>query len=103
MHLQTAFGLLELPFLIICIVFAFLTAKSLKGGKFGSGMGFLAWGFLVMAVGHLSMQLDSMYQFNLFSELFGDIGHYFWYIALIATWSLSGVGFYKIYKASVGS
>jgi hypothetical protein len=59
------FGLLELPFLIIAIIFSFLTAKNLKGGKFGTGMNLLAWGFLVMAIGHLHMQLDHLYDFNL--------------------------------------
>ncbi len=95
------FGLLELPFLIIAIVFSFLTAKNLKGGKFGSGMSLLAWGFLVMAVGHLHMQIDHLFDYNLFNNLMGaTIGRYAWYVALILTWGLSALGFYKIYKAS---
>ncbi len=95
------FGLIELPFLIIAIVFSFLTAKRLKGGRFGSGMQLLAWGFLIMAVGHLHMQVDSLYNFNLFNTLLGNTGgRAAWFIALVATWGLSALGFLKIYKAS---
>jgi len=95
------FGLLELPFLVIAIVFCFLTAKRLKGGKFGSGMGLIAWGFLVMAIGHLHMQVDHLYGYNLFNSLLGNTaGKFAWFAALILTWALSAFGFYKIYKAS---
>ncbi|WP_298517998.1 hypothetical protein [uncultured Kordia sp.] len=95
------FGLLELPFLIIALVFCFLTAKRLRGGKFGRGMNLIAWGFLVMAIGHLHMQVDHLYGYNLFNELLGHaIGKIVWFTALIATWGLSALGFYKIYKAS---
>ena len=95
------FGLLELPFLLIAIVFSFLTARNLKGGKFGAGMKLLAWGFLIMAVGHLHMQIDHLFEYNLFNELMGsNIGRYAWYLALILTWGLSAFGFYKIFKAS---
>lgn len=95
------FGLIELPFLIIAIVFSFLTARRLKGGRFGSGMRLLAWGFLIMAVGHLHMQIDAIYGFNLFSTLLGEVGgRSAWFVALVATWGLSAWGFLKIYKAS---
>ena len=95
------FGLIELPFLIIALVFSFLTAKRLKGGKFGSGMQLLAWGFLIMAVGHLHMQIDQIYSFNLFNTLLGDTGgRIAWFIALVAPWGLSALGFLKIFKAS---
>ena len=95
------FGLIELPFLVIAIVFSFLVAKRLKGGKFGAGMQLLAWGFLIMAVGHMHMQVDQIYGFNLFNTLLGDFGgRAAWFIALVATWGLSALGFLKIYKAS---
>lgn len=38
------FGILELPFLLVCIVYSFRTAQTLKGGIFGKGMVYLAWG-----------------------------------------------------------
>jgi hypothetical protein len=97
------FGVMELPFLFISVFFAFLTANALKGGKFGKGMTFMAWGFLVMAVGHLHMQIEHYYGFNLFKSLLGQIsGSIAWFAALILTWGLSGLGFYSIYKASKG-
>lgn len=98
------FGVMELPFLFISVFFAFLTAYALRGGKFGKGMTFMAWGFLVMAVGHLHMQIEHYYGFNLFKSIFGQLsGSIAWFIALIVTWGLSGLGFYSIYKASKGA
>jgi len=92
---------LELPFLLISIIFSFLTARQLKGGKFGKGMNLLAWGFLVMAIGHVHMQIEHHYQFNLFQQLLGESwGQMTWFLALITTWVFSAFGFYHIYKAS---
>ena len=98
------FGVLELPFLIITIIFAFRTARSLRGGVFGKGMGLMAWGFLVMAIGHLHMQLKHFTGFDLFDRFFGDtVGMTLWFVALVTTWLLSGLGFYSIFKASSAS
>ena len=98
------FGIMELPFLFISVFFAFMTAYALRGGKFGKGMTFMAWGFLVMAIGHLHMQIEHYYGFNLFKSLLGSFsGSIAWFIALIVTWGLSGLGFYSIYKASKGA
>jgi hypothetical protein len=98
------FGIMELPFLFISVFFAFLTAYALRGGKFGKGMKFMAWGFLVMAVGHLHMQIEHYYGVNLFQSLLGQLsGTIAWFAALILTWGLSGLGFYSIYKSSKGA
>lgn len=98
------FGVMELPFLFISVFFAFMTAYALRGGKFGKGMSFMAWGFLVMAVGHLHMQIEHYYGFNLFRFLLGQFsGSVAWFLALILTWGLSGLGFWSIYKASKGA
>ncbi len=97
------FGVMELPFLLICVVFAFMTANALKGGKFGKGMNLMAWGFLVMAVGHLHMQIDHFFHFNLFRTIFGGPGGALaWFLALVATWLLSAAGYYSMYKAGKG-
>ena len=97
-------GIMELPFLLISIFFAFGTASALRGGKFGKGMNLLAWGFLVMAIGHMHMQVEHFYGFNLFKYLLGEMGgSIVWFIALVITWGFSGLGFYSIYKASKGS
>lgn len=98
------FGLLEIPFLFLCIFFAFKTATSMKGGAFGKGMALLAWGFLVMAIGHFHMQLDHFFGLNMLNKMLGkNGGSVVWFIALFATWGLSGLGFYKIYRASKGA
>ncbi len=101
MNITEWFGILELPFLSLCIVFAFLTAGALRGGAFGRGMGLLAWGFLVMGIGHLHMQIDRFFEINLLDRLLGPtLGTIAWMLALILTWTISGLGFYNIYKAS---
>ncbi len=97
------FGILELPLLFLCQMYAFMTAKALRGGRLGHGMNLLAWGFLVMAVGHLHMQVDHFFGFNLFNFVLGDtLGFIAWIAALSTTWTLSWMGFYSIYKASKG-
>ena len=102
-HAAFLFSLMELPFLMIAVVFAFLTASALGGGKFGKGMYQVAWGFLVMAVGHLHMQIEHFYHLNIFKSLLGETaGSVAWFIALVLTWGLSALGFYSIYKASKG-
>ncbi|HWB90850.1 MAG TPA: hypothetical protein VG605_03320 [Puia sp.] len=98
------FGIMELPFLFISVFFAFLTAYALRGGRFGKGMTFMAWGFLVMAIGHLHMQIEHYYGINIFKSLLGQLGGSIgWFAALIVTWGLSGLGFWSIYKASKGA
>lgn len=100
---STIFALLEIPFLLFCMIFAFLSARQLKGGVFGTGMTLMAWGFLIMGVGHLHMQMEAHLGFNLFQTLFGAAGgQYAWFIALLATWTLSGLGFQRIYRAARG-
>lgn len=97
------FSLMELPFLLIAVVFAFLTATALKGGKFGKGMYLVAWGFVVMAVGHLHMQIEHFYGVNIFKSVLGNtMGSIAYFLALVATWGLSSLGFHSIYKASKG-
>ena len=97
------FSVMELPFLFIAVFFAFLTAYALRGGRFGKGMKFMAWGFLVMAVGHLHMQIEHYYGINIFKSVLGQMsGSVAWFVALVVTWGLSGLGFWSIYKASKG-
>lgn len=98
------FSLLEIPFLVLCVIYAFLTAGQMKGGKFGSGMNLLAWGFIVMAIGHMHMQIDHFFGMNIFNNLLGEtMGSVIWVVALIVTWTLSALGFIRIYKASKGT
>ncbi len=97
----TWFGILELPFLFVCMYFALRTSGALRGGIFGKGMAMMAWGFIVMAVGHMHMQIDHFFGLNIFNEIFGvTFGQVIWFIALVVTWTLSGLGFYYIFKAA---
>jgi len=98
------FGVLELPFLLIAVYFAFRVAAKLKGGAFGRGMQFLAWGFVVMAVGHLNMQLERYTDVDLFDTIAGEtLGGMLWVVALAITWGLSGYGFLQIYRSAKGA
>jgi hypothetical protein len=97
------FGLLELPFLCIAVVFGFRVAAKLRGGSFGAGMSFLAWGFLVMAAGHLIMQIERYGHIDILQSLFGaTLGDILWIVALVTTWTLSAYGFLRIYRAASG-
>jgi hypothetical protein len=95
------FSLLELPFLLVGVVFAFVTARALRGGAFGVGMLYIAIGTSIMGIGHLSMTADSLWGFNLFDALFGaTLGPVVFVVALVLTWGLTGYGFYRIYRVS---
>ena len=97
----SAYALVELPALVLAVIFGFLTARALRGGRLGQGMALIAWGFLVMAVGHLHMQGEVLFGFNLFEALLGhDVGEAVWVVALLVTWTLTGLGFYRLYRAS---
>jgi len=99
--IKTWFGIAELPFLFVAVLFGFLTAGVLKGGRFGRGMSLIAWGSLVMGAGHIHMQADYLFHLNLFTVMFGrGAGSIVWFVALITAWTLSGLGFYQIYNAS---
>ncbi|MBI2821004.1 MAG: hypothetical protein HYX74_02150 [Acidobacteria bacterium] len=94
-------AIFELPFLLITIIFGFRTATALKGGAFGRGMGLIAWGAVIMGIGHIQMQVNQIFHVSLLAVVFGSVGAPIAFlIALIATWVLTGSGFYSIYRAS---
>jgi hypothetical protein len=94
-------GLIELPFLLVAIIYAFRTAGALQGGIFGRGMGLMAGGMVVMAIGHLLMMSDMIFGVNLLGEVFGaTLGGILWVVALLSSWGLVGFGFHSIYRAS---
>lgn len=92
---------LEIPFLLLAVVYGFRTAGALRGGVFGRGMGAVAIGMLVMAVGHALMMADMALHMNILDTLFGSLlGSIAWIVALIASWGLLGYGFHSIYQTS---
>ena len=68
----TWFGFLELPFLFTAVFFAFRTARALRGGALARGMNLMAWGFLVMGIGHLHMEVDRTLHYNVLANVFGS-------------------------------
>ena len=95
------YSVIEIPALLAAVVFGFLTARALRGGRLGVGMQLIAWGFLVMAIGHMHMQGEAIFGFNLFSTIFGTAaGQIVWVAALLVTWSLTGLGVFRHYQAS---
>lgn len=95
-----ALALVELPFLFLTILFALLTANALRGGVFGRSMALIAAGAAIMAVGHLHLLVDSLFHVNIFQTLLGPAGSTAWVIALVASWGLTGFGFYSMYRVS---
>ena len=92
---------LELPFILLAVFFCARTAQALRGGVFGSGMLFVSIGMIIMAVGHLHMQIEMLYHVNLFEFILGNsAGKIAWVAALLASWGFSGFGFFKIFAAS---
>jgi hypothetical protein len=93
------FGIIELPFLLVSVFFAFATAHKFRKSRLGIGMRYLAWSFVVMAVGHLHMQVEQFTGINIFKSLLGaNAGLFIWSVALLTTWGLSAAGLYSIYK-----
>jgi len=86
-------GIMGLPFMLLSVFFASATANKMKNCKFGKGMKFRAWGFLVMATGHAHMQSEAFSGINLFGWLLGaKAGQVTWLIALLCTrsnWQLA--------------
>jgi len=94
-------GLLEIPFLLVALFYSWRTAAALHGGIFGRGMGLMAGGLLVMAIGHALMLVDNAFGVDVLEVTFGPtLSGVLWVIALAASWGLTGTGFHSIYKAS---
>lgn len=101
MNQSQIFSVLELPFLAAAVFLAFLVAIKLRGGAFGRGMQYLAWGFVVMAIGHVHMQIEYYTGVNLLDSVLGvGAGTVAWIFALVATWALSAYGFLQVYRAA---
>lgn len=96
------YPLAEIPFIIFAVFVAFKMARAHRAGAYRKGMLFIAWGFVVMAIGHLHLQIEDIYGTNIFSQIFGKIGgRIAWISALIVTWSLAGYGFAKLASLSL--
>ncbi|HET8655075.1 MAG TPA: hypothetical protein VFL93_06145 [Longimicrobiaceae bacterium] len=101
MHARQWYGMLEIPLLVVAVAFGFLTARALRGGRLGAGMSLIAWGLLVMAVGHLHMEAEALFGINVFDLVLGHTGgQVAWVAALAVTWALTAFGFYRLYRAS---
>jgi PAS domain S-box-containing protein len=97
--MNTWFAVLELPFLLLATGFGFLTAKTVIKSTIGRGMAFVALGSLVMAVGHIIMMSDQLWQEHILAELLGNVvGAWAWLVALCTSWLFYGLGFFWIYE-----
>ena len=100
-HTDHWFVIMELPLMIFSVFFAFATAAKMKHAQFQRGMKLIAWGFLVMAIGHAHMQFEHFTGINLFETVLGETGgHIAWVIGLLSTWGLSALGLYTIFKCA---
>jgi hypothetical protein len=97
--MNTWFALLEMPFLLVAIIFGFLIAKSVRSSLIGRGMTFIALGSLVMAIGHIIMMADQFLKENILVGFLGQVGGaWAWVAALCTSWLFYGLGFFEIYK-----
>lgn len=94
-------GSIEIPFLMVAVFYSLRTANALRGGVFGRGMGLMAGGLFIMAIGHMLMLADTAFGVDFLNYILGGIvGSAVWVLALVASWGLTGIGFHSIYRAS---
>lgn len=91
-------SMLELPFMIFSVFLgfavAFIVTREVRSGFF-----LLASGILVMALGHLFLMGQNLFQVFLPTYLFGPVGgSLVWLAALSLTWTLIGLGLWKLRK-----
>ena len=95
------FGIVELIFLATCIYYAFKTANRLKGGVFGSGMIHIAWGFVILGVGHLISQLAYIFEADLMALILKQQqGLITELLIFVFAWGVIILGFMKIFQAT---
>src|SRR3989475_4498457 len=97
--MNTWFAALEMPFLLLAIIFGFLIARAVRSSLIGRGMIFIALGSLVMAIGHIIMIVNGLVKEQILSVILGDVGGaWAWLVALCTSWLFFGLGFVEIYK-----
>src|SRR5256712_2188176 len=97
--MNTWFAALEMPFLLLAIIFGFLIARAVRSSLIGRGMIFIALGSLVMAIGHIIMIVNGLVKEQILSAILGDVGGaWAWLAALCTSWLFYGLGFVEIYK-----
>src|SRR5438876_2513777 len=97
--MNTWFVVLEMPFLLVAIIFGFLIARAVRSSLIGRGMTFIALGSLVMAIGHIIMIVNGLVKEQILSVSLGDVGGaWAWLVALCTSWLFFGLGFVEIYK-----
>src|SRR5256885_12997486 len=97
--MTTWFTVLELPFLLVAIIFGFLIARTVRSSKIGRGMTFIALGSLVMAIGRIIMIVNGLVKEQILSVIMGEVGGaWAWLVALCTSWLFYGLGFIDIYK-----
>ena len=97
--MNTWFVVLEMPFLLVAIIFGFLIARAVRSSLIGRGMTFIALGSLVMAIGHIIMIVNGLVKEQILSVILGDVGGaWAWLVALCTSWLFFGLGFVEIYK-----
>src|SRR5438094_7449478 len=97
--MSTWFAVLEMPFLLVAIIYGLLIARTVRSSLIGRGMTFIALGSLVMAIGHIIMIVNGLVKEQILSVILGDVGGaWAWLVALCTSWLLYGLGFIQVYK-----
>ena len=97
--MSTWFAVLEMPFLLVAIIYGLLIARTVRSSLIGRGMTFIALGSLVMAIGHILMIVNGLAKEQILSVILGDVGGaWAWLAALCTSWLFYGLGFIEVYK-----
>src|SRR5256884_9637629 len=97
--MNTWFVVLEMPFLLVAIIFGFLIARAVRSSKIGRGITFIALGSLVMAIGHIIMIVNGLVKEQILSVILGDVGGaWAWLAAVWMSWVFYGLGFVENFK-----
>src|SRR5207249_206863 len=97
--MNTWFAVLEMPFLLVAIIFGFLIAKTVRSSLIGRGMTFIALGSLVMAIGHIILMADQLLKENILVFFLGQAGGpWAWLTALCTSRLFYGLGLFEHFR-----
>ena len=98
--ISTWLGFIEFPFLFASIFYSFKTADAFRGSKLGDGAHLLAYGFIIMTLSQVNLQLRTFFELDMLAWIFSpNVSGIVWFLGLIAMWALFAMGVFRIYQS----
>lgn len=90
-------GVLELPFLLVCLVYAWLSTRAMQDGILGRGLRYLLWGLILLTLLHICTQF-----LGIIGWQSAEWPFYAGFRSLlyIGVWGCFAFGFYHLYQVS---